>query len=122
LWDGTSQVLFPVIGRVIDDVIRVGAWTYPMPAHGFAMTSVFSTTDCGEDYCVLELRSSQATRVHYPYDFLLRLEYRLSDAGLSIGAEIHNRGDRIMPASFGLHPGFRWPLLPGVPKERHLLS
>ncbi|MEO3388096.1 hypothetical protein [Mesorhizobium sp. CAU 1741] len=122
LWDGTSQVLFPVVGRVIDDVVRVDGRAYPMPAHGFAPTSVFSLASCGEDFCILELRSSHATWIHYPYDFLLRLEYRLSNEGLSIHVKIHNLGKTVMPASFGLHPGFRWPLLPDVPKERHLLS
>lgn len=122
LWDGTSQVLFPVIGRVIDDAVRVGGRTYSMPPHGFALTSVFSVIESGKDFCTLELRADPATRSHYPYDFVLRLGYRLSDKALSIRAKITNEGDAIMPASFGLHPGFRWPLLPGVPKDQHLIS
>jgi galactose mutarotase-like enzyme len=122
LWADTCPVLFPVIGRIIDDTLRVGDRAYPMPPHGFAMTSRFSLVDQSPDSCTMELRSDETTRGHYPYDFALRLNYRLSQAGLTVRAEIANLGDEVMPASFGLHPGFRWPLLPDVPKEEHLLS
>lgn len=122
LWDGTSQVLFPVIGRVVGDVIRVDGRTYPMPGHGFALTSVFSVIESAPDACTLELRANPTTRRHYPYEFILRLSYRLWEMALSIQAEIINEGETTMPAGFGMHPGFRWPLLPGVPKERHRIS
>ncbi|WP_454855464.1 aldose epimerase family protein [Rhizobium binxianense] len=122
LWDGTCPFLFPVIGRVNGDVIRAGGIAFPMPMHGFALTSMFSPVERSEDLCVLELRSDERSRSRYPYDFTLRITYRLSRTALQMTAEIRNGGREIMPASFGLHPGFRWPLLPGLPKERHLLT
>lgn len=122
IWDGTSQVLFPICGCVVDDTVRVNGRSYPMPQHGFALSSVFELIDSTADSCILELRADAATRGHYPYAFVLRLEYRLSATGLSVRARIGNEGDTAMPASLGLHPGFRWPLLPDVPKERHRIS
>lgn len=122
LWDGTCPILFPVIGRVNDDMIRIDGTEYPMPMHGFALTSLFSVVGQAEDSCAFELSSSPETLCHYPYDFTLRMTYRLSGSSLRIGAEIENRDSKVMPASLGLHPGFRWPLKQGIPKDRHFLS
>ena len=36
--------------------------------------------------------------------------------------ELHNPGDDALPASFGAHPAFRWPLLPGLPRAEHWLE
>ena len=122
LWDGTASVLFPTIGKVVGDVIRVDGEEFPMPMHGFALTSTFATVDTGTDFCTLELRADETSRRHYPFDFVLRLTYRLTAQALAITAEITNDGARVMPASLGLHPGFRWPLVPGIAKERHMLT
>jgi galactose mutarotase-like enzyme len=35
---------------------------------------------------------------------------------------LHNPGDRDLPASFGAHPAFRWPLLPYLTREAHWLE
>jgi len=121
-WGGTCPVLFPVIGRVNGDVIRVGGLEFPMPMHGFALTSRFSIIGQAAELCILELRASPESHRHYPYDFALRLIYRLSSDTLSITAEIRNESDVPLPASLGLHPGFRWPLAPGVSKDRHLIT
>jgi galactose mutarotase-like enzyme len=50
------------------------------------------------------------------------MTYRLSTSMLQISAQIRNDGDVTLPASVGLHPGFRWPLVPGTPKDRHLIT
>jgi len=34
-------------------------------------------------------------------------------------AEVTNRGDGVMPASFGFHPALRWPLPYGKPRAAH---
>jgi galactose mutarotase-like enzyme len=122
LWDGTCPILFPVVGRVIGDVIRANGLEFPMPMHGFALTSPFSITQQADDVCTFELRANEATRCHYPYDFTLTMTYRLSSDALQISATISNLGQAVMPASLGLHPGFRWPLVSGARKEDHLLT
>jgi galactose mutarotase-like enzyme len=35
---------------------------------------------------------------------------------------IANTGAETLPASFGAHPAFNWPLLPGLPKESYSLT
>jgi galactose mutarotase-like enzyme len=36
-----------------------------------------------------------------------------------IRATVANEGDEPLPASFGFHPAFRWPLVAGVAREQH---
>jgi galactose mutarotase-like enzyme len=122
LWDGICPILFPVISCVNSDTIRVNGTEFPMPMHGFALTSLFSIFEQTGDRCTLELRTSPETCQHYPYDFTLRMTYRLSGSALQITADIRNDGQVMLPASLGLHPGFRWPLASGIPKDRHLLT
>jgi len=49
----------------------------------------------------------------------LAVTYAVDDADLDVRFEISNTGDEILPASLGGHPGFNWPLLPGLPKEAY---
>ena len=120
-WDRRSPILFPVVGRCAGDRIRVGGETYPMPLHGFAHSLEFEVVEQERDRCRLRLRDSDATRLHYPFAFSLEISYRLDDSALRVEAIVHNPTGSVLPASFGFHPGFRWPLAAGVAKESHVL-
>jgi galactose mutarotase-like enzyme len=120
-WERQSPILFPVVGRCVGDVIRVGDRSFPMPLHGFAHGMMFETVAASPDRCSFVLTDSPATRRHYPFPFRLELDYALDAAALRIEARIVNTGGGILPASFGFHPGFRWPLADGVPKTAHKL-
>src|ERR1700679_2577766 len=69
IWAQTCPVLFPVIGRTVENRIRVNGKTYPMPMHGFAAQSVFSVTAADDESCVLTLRDEAQTLRHYPSPF-----------------------------------------------------
>ncbi|CAH1658584.1 MAG: aldose 1-epimerase family protein [Chelatococcus sp.] len=121
-WAERAPVLFPTIGLVTGGEIRVGGRAYPMPPHGFAKRSLFTVTQRGPDRCSLTLEATSSTREHYPFAFGLRLDYSLDAAGLRMAATISNPGSQTLPASFGFHPGFRWPLEPGVPKSSYTIA
>ena len=120
-WGRSSPILFPAIGRSAGDRTRVGTASYPMPLHGFAHSMEFAVVESGPDRCVLRLGDSPATRRHYPFAFELDLAYRLGDENLSVEATLRNPGGFVLPASFGFHPGLRWPLSEDVVKEAHVL-
>ncbi|CAH1689122.1 Galactose mutarotase-like enzyme [Hyphomicrobiales bacterium] len=121
-WAERAPVLFPTIGLVTNGEIHVGGRAYPMPPHGFAKRSIFTVTASEPDRCSLTLEATSATREHYPFAFDLKLDYGLGADGLRIAATITNPGSETLPASFGFHPGFRWPLEPGVPKSSYRIS
>jgi galactose mutarotase-like enzyme len=50
------------------------------------------------------------------------VRYELSGATLSVTTTIRNLGGTDMPASFGYHPGFRWPLPFGQPRASHFIQ
>ncbi|MBS7700883.1 MULTISPECIES: aldose 1-epimerase family protein [unclassified Chelatococcus] len=118
-WAERAPVLFPTIGLVTNGEIRVDGRTYPMPPHGFAKRSLFTVTASEPDRCTLTLEATAATREHYPFAFRLQLDYSLGAEGLRIAATITNPGREALPASFGFHPGFRWPLEAGVQKDSY---
>jgi len=120
-WARQSPILFPVTGRCMDDRIKVGDESFPMPLHGFAHSSTFEAVEVGGEACRLRLQDGPATRAHYPFPFVLDLSYRLAKEALRVEATITNPGDGMLPASFGFHPGFRWPLEPGMPKRSHFI-
>jgi len=119
VWAGRSPLLFPVVGNVKDDRITVRGQHYPLLRHGFARTSTFELVESSTADCTWRLRANDETRARYPFAFRLDVAYALDGARLSMRATAANEGNDPMPASFGFHPAFRWPLVPGVPREEH---
>ncbi len=119
VWAGRSPLLFPIVGRARGDRILVEGVEYPIKQHGFARTSPFEVIEATETFCRLRLGSDASTRVQYPFDFKLEVTYRLDEATLEVTASVLNAGPREMPASFGFHPAFRWPLPYGGARDDH---
>jgi len=119
-WQGRAPILFPVVGMPFQATIHVDGRAYPMPKHGFARRSLFALVDQGADHATFELAASDETRAAYPFDFVLRLSFRIDDATLRIEASVANpSADVVLPASFGFHPAFAWPLPYGEPRADH---
>ena len=121
-WDRRSPILFPTVGRSRGDRIRVGDATFPMPMHGFAHSETFDVEASSETACRLTISDSDATRAQYPFAFGLALDYRLEEDGLTVEATIGNPGGKELPACFGFHPGFAWPLQAGLEKTAHFIE
>src|SRR5688572_20509122 len=119
VWAGRSPLLFPIVGGVRDDRIKVGGRPYPMARHGFARTSTFELIDAQAARCTWRLRPTDETLKRYPFAFRLDVAYALEDDRLTLRATVANEGDGAMPGSFGFHPAFRWPLRPDLPREQH---
>ena len=129
LWDGdpavwgrTAPVLFPVVGALQGGRLVHQGQSYPMPRHGFARDMDFRLVRLSGHACTLSLGDDAVTRAMYPFPFRLDVGLRIEGAELPVQYELHNPGEADLPASFGAHPGFRWPLLPGMPREAHWLE
>jgi len=118
-WPKHAPILFPVVGVTNGGVIRVDACEYPMPKHGFARDHAFEVVEAGPSHVTFALIDSAETRIHYPFAFRLELAFRLTDATLDIEARIINPAAAELPASFGFHPAFAWPLPYGAPRADH---
>lgn len=118
-WSGRAPLLFPIVGRLNGDAYRLDGRSYPLPQHGFARRRRFEPIEQGPSRAVLRLAADDETRAVYPFDFSLDAAYTLVGATLSIEVTATNTGDRDMPASFGFHPAFAWPLPYGGAKQDH---
>lgn len=119
-WTGHAPLLFPIVGRLSGDVLRIDGAKYPMKQHGFARRNAFTLVEHSASKAVFLLKDSAETRAVYPRALALRASYEIQDATLSITIDIENREtDRTLPASFGFHPAFAWPLPYGQAREDH---
>lgn len=121
-WTGHAPILFPVVGMAFGQTIRVDGRAYPMKKHGFARRARFETVQTSITSATFALTDSAETRASYPFAFRLELHYALDGATLAITATIANPADAPLPASFGFHPAFAWPLPYGQDRAAHRIT
>ena len=121
-WTGRAPILFPVIGATNGGVIRLDGRDHPMAKHGFARHSLFDIVSTGEGEARFALADSEETRAAYPFAFRLEIGFRLDALTLLVEVDITNRGDQPMPAQFGFHPAFAWPLPFGEDRAAHRVT
>ncbi len=107
VWSGRSPVLFPVIGRLLDDSYCYQGKAYKQDKHGFARKSEFRLAQQTADSASFTLESSPETQRDYPFDFILTLHYAIDDSGLTVTHTVDNRSRGSMYFSLGAHPGFQ---------------
>ena len=109
-WPRHSPVLFPIVGQVNNDTLRVDGREYHMGRHGFARDREFTPGSVTADHASFVLADDDATRAVYPFAFRLTLEYRVTGAALRVRYLVENPGPGPLPFSLGAHPAFNWPL------------
>jgi galactose mutarotase-like enzyme len=122
VWAGRAPLLFPIVGVLVGGAYRLGTNTYRLPRHGFARGKLFSIASRNPSAAVFKLTADESSLQVYPFQFELEVRYELNGATLSVTTWIRNRGSTAMPASFGHHPGFRWPLPFGQARSAHFIE
>lgn len=105
-WNKTSPILFPIVGRLKNDLYFLEGEKYTMMRHGFAREKEFLITEKGENWVTFTLENTLMDSKIYPYDFRLALKYTLHDATLHLEYEVTNLSEKEMPFSIGAHPAF----------------
>jgi galactose mutarotase-like enzyme len=122
VWAGRAPLLFPIVGALAGGSYRIDSKPYRLPRHGFARTSAFQLQRSSAAEAVFLLQSDAASLCVYPFAFELEVHYSLAAATLSICTLVRNTGETSMPASFGYHPAFRWPLPYGQSRSSHYIQ
>ena len=122
VWAGRAPLLFPIVGALAGGSYRLGSRTYRLPRHGFARNQQFEVVDATPATAVFRLRADEAIHKIYPFSFELEVHFALDGTTLSVTSWIRNLSDVDMPASFGYHPAFRWPLPYGQPRSAHYIE
>ena len=102
---GGIPICFPIAGRLGAESVVFEGCTIRLPQHGFARNLSWDVVEEG-DRLTIALESSDATRAGFPFEFELRVTYRIVGASVSIESQITNKDRVAMPAQIGFHPYF----------------
>lgn len=118
-WKGRAPILFPIVGRLNDDLLWIDGESYRMEKHGFGRRSIFDPVEVEDSSALFRMTDNSETMAQFPFHFLLEIGFAIDAATLTMTARIGNGDDRPMPVSFGWHPAFAWPLPYGAPRANH---
>lgn len=121
-WTGRAPLLFPIVGRVVDDRYRLDGVEFAMAKHGFARKSMFEVVETATSSALFRLTDDAVSEASYPFAFDLDMTFAVNGATLAMTATVRNPGDRALPFSFGYHPAFAWPLPYGERREDHRIT
>lgn len=106
VWYGQSPILFPIIGRLLDDKYRYNGTEYTMAKHGIVRKKPFKLVEKNDDSLVFSQTSDKDSLKVFPFDFDLRVVFKLTENGLSVTHTVINKDNKVMYYSFGAHPAF----------------
>ena len=101
-WGRRAPILFPIVGKLADDKLRINGHEYTMKQHGFARDTEFAERD---GWYVLTGNG----RENYPYAYELSVKYIIDDNTLTCNWLVTNRSDETMLFQIGAHPAFLLP-------------
>jgi galactose mutarotase-like enzyme len=122
VWAGRAPLLFPIVGVLAGGRYRLGSNSYPLSRHGFARGKDFAIASSSAQRATFKLGADPSTLEIYPFQFELLVQFEVAHRTLSMSTTIRNLGSDSMPASFGYHPAFRWPLPFGGSRSSHSIE
>lgn len=106
-WGRRAPILFPIVGKVAHDTLRVSGQEYAMKQHGFARDVDFEL--CPGDEGAHYVLHAPDGRPNYPFSFDLTATYRADGDILTCQWTVINRDNRPMDFQIGAHPAFLLP-------------
>lgn len=106
VWYGQSPVLFPIIGRVLDDKYYLDGKEYTMPKHGLFRKRKAQFVEQTTNTLVFRESADEETLKIFPFDFEVFVIFELIEKSLKVTHKIINNGKDTMYFSIGGHPGF----------------
>jgi galactose mutarotase-like enzyme len=114
VWGKYSPLLFPIVGTLKGNTFYYQDKGWSLSRHGFARDTEFGVEEEQDGAITFLLRSSAATKARFPFDFELRVVYRLTPDGLTTTYQVRNPSEAVLYFSVGGHPAFKVPLVPGT--------
>ena len=108
-WDRRSPILFPNVGKVWQNCVYVEGKPYTLFQHGFLRDMAFQKVVDEDRHLGFSCRADAKSLELYPFDFEVRIDYRLLRNVLTVEWTVVNHGNTQMPFQIGAHPGFNYP-------------
>ena len=106
IWSGQSPILFPVIGRMLDDKYLLDGKQYGMIRHGLARHYDFNLRSKTDNELVFEQTENEETLKSYPYKYKLLVSFKIEGNALTVTHTVKNENETQMYFSIGAHPAF----------------
>ncbi|ENG8440121.1 aldose 1-epimerase family protein [Listeria monocytogenes] len=120
-WGRHSPVLFPTVGRLVEDTYLVDGKPYHLGQHGFARDRDFQVVEQTEKSVRFELDADEDSLAVYPYKFKLSIIYTIEKNTVAVSYEVENTDNKRIYFSIGAHPAFNLPLTDGTTFEDYYL-
>ncbi|EAE2812198.1 aldose 1-epimerase family protein [Listeria monocytogenes] len=121
-WGRHSPVLFPTVGRLVEDTYLVDGKPYHLGQHGFARDRDFQVVEQTEKSVRFELDADEDSLAVYPYKFKLSIIYTIEKNTVAVSYEVENTDNKRIYFSIGTHPAFNLPLTDGTTFEDYYLD
>ncbi|EAE2331227.1 aldose 1-epimerase family protein [Listeria monocytogenes] len=121
-WGRHSPVLFPTVGRLVEDTYLVDGKPYHLGQHGFARDRDFQVIEQTEKSVRFELDADEDSLAVYPYKFKLSIIYTIEKNTVAVSYEVENTDNKRIYFSIGAHPAFNLPLTDGTTFEDYYLN
>lgn len=121
-WGRRAPILFPIVGKLANNILRFDGKAYTMSQHGFARDTEFVPLQLSTTYNPLTgfqlIPSNEPLFLqmvkdgpiaNYPYDFNLKVRYAVFGNTLDVDWEVENNGESPMYFQIGAHPAFMLP-------------
>jgi galactose mutarotase-like enzyme len=106
---GGVPILFPNAGALSGGAYNVESRSFKLPQHGFGRDIAWSVVAADVRMVELRLAADDFTRDAFPWNFDVRLRYKVSGNTLTIEQTYANLDNRPMPLAAGFHPYFLVP-------------
>ena len=106
VWYGQSPVLFPIIGRVLDDKYYLNGVEYTMPKHGLFRKRDAKLVEKNDTSMIFMEEADDETKKIFPFDFKVFVKFEIEGKALKVTHKIVNESADTMYFSIGGHPGF----------------
>ena len=120
-WGRKAPILFPIVGRLADDTLRINGKDYIMKQHGFARDAEFIRQEpiptlLGGAIDVQTISGPLVYKMYqsgglanYPYLFDLEARYETIENAVVCSWTVRNNGNETMHFQIGAHPAFNLP-------------
>ena len=99
-WGRRAPILFPIVGKVADDTLRIDGKEFTMKQHGFARDAEFEKK--GDRYVMV----GDGQRENYPFKYELAVTYRVEGKSLYCEWSVTNKDNKEIHFQIGAHPAF----------------
>ena len=108
-WKRHAPILFPIVGKVNNNIYKLEKETFTLSQHGFARDQEFRVVEQSDSSITLINIASKTTKEFFPFDYALKVMFSIFDKELKVTYKVENPSLGKMFFCIGAHPGFNCP-------------